>query len=86
MFLYSTFRSVGPELLHQAFLRAFSDYQVKMELPFPDFEQMLRRRGYCPELSVGGIFPLPDRIPRIPSTSRRKRSFLPVAREIYSGY
>lgn len=55
MFLYSTLHSIGPELLHQAFLRAFSDYQVKMELSFPDFEQMLRRRGYCPALSVGAF-------------------------------
>lgn len=55
MLRYSAFHSTGPELLHQAFLRAFSDYQVKMDLPFPDFEQMLRRRGYCPELSVGAF-------------------------------
>lgn len=47
----------GTELgtIHQAFVEAFSDYQVKMDLPFWKFENMIKRRGFIPELSVGAF-------------------------------
>jgi ribosomal protein S18 acetylase RimI-like enzyme len=41
--------------LHTAFLEAFSDYQVQMNMPFSKFENMLHRRGYAADLSVGAL-------------------------------
>lgn len=43
------------EVLHNAFVDAFSDYQVKIELPLWKFQQMLQRRGYHPEISIGAF-------------------------------
>lgn len=43
------------EILHQAFIKAFSDYQVKVDLPLWKFEQMLQRRGYASEISMGAF-------------------------------
>ncbi len=34
---------------------AFFDYQVKIELPEWKFQQMLQRRGYYPEISIGAF-------------------------------
>jgi len=44
-------KNVEMETLHIAFVEAFSDYQVKIDLPFWKFHQMLKRRGFDPELS-----------------------------------
>ena len=43
------------ETIHIAFVEAFSDYQVKIDLPFWKFHQMLKRRGFHPELSIGAF-------------------------------
>lgn len=55
MILYRTLENVSSEDLHQAFLEAFSDYQVNMDLSFEKFEQMLQRRGYRSEISLGAF-------------------------------
>ena len=55
MILYRTLENVSKEELHHAFLEAFSDYQVKMDLSFEKFEQMLQRRGYRSEISLGAF-------------------------------
>jgi ribosomal protein S18 acetylase RimI-like enzyme len=52
---YETLNETSPEKLHKAFLEAFFDYQVKSELPFWKFEQMLQRRGYNSEISIGAF-------------------------------
>lgn len=39
--------------VHRAFLSAFSDYSVPLQLSKLDFLELLRRRGYVPELSCG---------------------------------
>lgn len=42
------------EQIHKSFLKAFSDYQVKMQLSLEEFSvHMLTRRGLCRELSFG---------------------------------
>ncbi|WP_285079899.1 GNAT family N-acetyltransferase [Paenibacillus sp. UMB7766-LJ446] len=46
---------ISMETLHQVFVDAFSDYQVKMDLPFWKFQQMLQRRGYHPGISMGAF-------------------------------
>ena len=55
MFNYKTLEDTNIEILHEAFLSAFSDYQVKMDLPFWKFQQMLQRRGYVSEISIGAF-------------------------------
>ena len=55
MFNYETLENTNIEILHEAFLSAFSDYQVKIDLPFWKFQQMLQRRGYVSEISIGAF-------------------------------
>lgn len=55
MYSYKMLDKISTETLHQAFVDAFSDYQVKMDLPFWKFQQMLQRRGYHPEISMGAF-------------------------------
>lgn len=55
MILYQSLEKTNHETLHKAFLEAFSDYQVKIDLPFWKFEQMLQRKGFHPEMSIGAF-------------------------------
>ncbi|NEZ73856.1 GNAT family N-acetyltransferase [Clostridium botulinum] len=55
MFIYDTLENIGIETLHETFLNAFSDYQVKMDLPLFKFQHMLQRRGYVPKVSIGAF-------------------------------
>ena len=55
MLAYRTLNNVSIETLHEAFQNAFSDYQVEMNLPIETFKQMLQRRGYAPEISIGSF-------------------------------
>jgi len=55
MFRYKTLDNTNIEILHKVFVDAFSDYQVKMDLPIWKFEQMLQRRGYVAEMSIGAF-------------------------------
>ncbi len=55
MFIYKTLDDVAVPILHEAFVNAFSDYQVKMDLPLWKFEIMLKRRGFVPEISMGAF-------------------------------
>ncbi len=52
---FKTLRKVQLEKIHEAFVDAFSDYQVKMDLPFSKFHHMMNRRGFSPELSLGAF-------------------------------
>jgi len=55
MLAYRTLNNVSIETLHEAFQNAFSDYQVEMNLSIETFKQMLQRRGYAPEISIGAF-------------------------------
>ncbi|QZY56448.1 GNAT family N-acetyltransferase [Crassaminicella profunda] len=55
MFTYKTLENTNIEILHQTFVSAFSDYQVKIELPLWKFQQMLQRRGYVSCFSIGAF-------------------------------
>lgn len=55
MFKFKTLEDTKIEALHQTFVDAFSDYQVKIDLPFWKFEEMLQRRGYVSEISMGAF-------------------------------
>ncbi len=55
MIQYKTLENTGIEVLREAFKDAFSDYQVKFDLPMWKFGAMLQRRGYAPGISVGAF-------------------------------
>lgn len=55
MLEYRTLENTPMPILYEAFLRAFADYQVPIDLSFTKFEYMLVRRGFVPELSVGAF-------------------------------
>lgn len=55
MIEYRTLEGICMETLCSSFVRAFSDYQIKMEMPVSKLELMLKRRGYAPELSMGAF-------------------------------
>ncbi len=55
MINYSLLDSTYIEILHKAFVNAFSDYQVKIDLPFWKFRNMILRRGYNPQISMGAF-------------------------------
>lgn len=55
MFCYRALDKISIETLHKTFLDAFFDYQVNIALPLWKFEQMLQRRGYVSQLSIGAF-------------------------------
>lgn len=55
MYTYKILDNTELSIIHQAFVEAFSDYQVKMDLPFSKFENMIKRRGFIPKLSIGAF-------------------------------
>lgn len=55
MLEYRTLNKTSMETLHKAFLDAFSDYQVEMDLSIEKLKQTLQRRGYVPEISIGAF-------------------------------
>lgn len=55
MYEFRKLDQVSLEVLHNAFVEAFSDYQVRIDLPYWKFEQMMKRRGFVPEKSLGAF-------------------------------
>lgn len=55
MFIYNTLENMSIEKLQKTFVEAFSDYEVKLDLPLLKFQQMLQRRGYDSKLSIGAL-------------------------------
>lgn len=50
---YNTLENTSIDILHKAFILAFSDYQVDLDLSLSKFENMLLRRGYDSKISIG---------------------------------
>lgn len=55
MFTYKTLENTRIQILNEAFVNAFSDYEIKIDLPLWKFQQLLQRRNYVPELSIGAF-------------------------------
>lgn len=53
MIHYQTLEKIPVETLYQTFLEAFSDYAVQFQLSLEEYKNMLKRRGFTPEVSVG---------------------------------
>ncbi len=52
---YRSLTDTTTKCMHEAFLQAFSDYQVPMNLSLETFERKLKRNGFKPELSAGAF-------------------------------
>lgn len=50
---YKTLEDVSLETLYNSFKEAFSDYQIDMNMSIIKFDQMITRKGFDPEASVG---------------------------------
>lgn len=55
MIYFKTLDNISIDAIHKTFQEAFSDYQVKIDLPLWKFQQMLLRRGYHPAISIGAF-------------------------------
>jgi ribosomal protein S18 acetylase RimI-like enzyme len=55
MIEYQTLDRTPFEVLHAAWIQAFSDYQVTIEMPLWKLQQMTTRRGYSPAISMGAF-------------------------------
>jgi ribosomal protein S18 acetylase RimI-like enzyme len=55
MIEYKTLEGIDIEILHKAFLNAFKDYQVNMEIPLFKFNELLISRGFNSEISMGAF-------------------------------
>ena len=56
MIQYKTLENTEWSTIYNAFLNAFSDYQVSMNMSLQSFEELLKRRGYKPEFSIAAFF------------------------------
>lgn len=52
---YESLEILELKTLHKVFLNAFSDYQVKLELPILKFQKMIKRSGYNEKASIGAF-------------------------------
>lgn len=52
---YKTLENTDLHLIHQAFLEAFSDYDVPMALSFEDFESKMKCNGLALDASLGAF-------------------------------
>ncbi|WP_208643798.1 GNAT family N-acetyltransferase [Paenibacillus barcinonensis] len=80
---YCTLEQTDLHSLHLAFIEAFSDYQVKMDISFPDFERMMLRRGLVPAFSVGAFDG--DQLIGFSLTGLRVLEGIPTAYDIATG-
>lgn len=55
MLHYESLIHAEKEAIYEAFLKAFSDYPVRMDMSFAQFEKILKRKGFDPNLSVGAF-------------------------------
>lgn len=55
MIVLKTLEDIDTGMLHETFVSVFSDYQIKIDLPFWKFQQMLQRRGFVPDISMGAF-------------------------------
>lgn len=52
---YRSLTNTTTKCIHEAFLQAFSDYQVPMNMSLETFERKLKRNGFKPEVSAGAF-------------------------------
>lgn len=55
MYSYKTLENIELKIIYNTFIEAFSDYQVKLDLSFENFKNMMVRRGLNLEFSMGAF-------------------------------
>jgi ribosomal protein S18 acetylase RimI-like enzyme len=55
MYIYSTLENTSIQTLFLAFLEAFEDFPSTKNVSIESFQNMLQRRGYIPEISLGAF-------------------------------
>lgn len=55
MVYFKVLDNTSIEIIYKTFLQAFCDYQVEIELPFWKFQQMIKRRGFEAQISIGAF-------------------------------
>lgn len=55
MYFYKNLENIELEVIYNTFLKAFSDYQVKFDISFYNFQMMMKRRGLNLEVSMGAF-------------------------------
>ena len=53
MYSYKTLENIELEVIYNTFVEAFSDYQVKFDISFYNFQIMMKRKGLNLEFSMG---------------------------------
>lgn len=53
MYSYKTLENIELEVIYNTFVEAFSDYQVKFDINFDNFQIMMKRRGLNLDFSMG---------------------------------
>lgn len=55
MYSYKTLENIELEVIYNTFIEAFSDYQVKFDISFYNFQMMMKRRGLNLKFSMGAF-------------------------------
>lgn len=55
MYSYKSLKGIKLEVIYASFIEAFSDYQVKLDLSYENFKNMMVRRGLDLEFSMGAF-------------------------------
>jgi ribosomal protein S18 acetylase RimI-like enzyme len=55
MYIYSTLENTSVQTLYLAYLQAFEDFPSTKNVSIETFQNMLQRRGYIPEISLGAF-------------------------------
>lgn len=56
MITYNTLENTSIEELHNTFKAAFSDYEIKIDIPISKLHQRLKSTGYIAESSIGAYY------------------------------
>lgn len=55
MYSYKTLKNIELKVIYNTFIEAFSDYQVKFDISFDNFQIMMKRRGLNLDFSMGAF-------------------------------
>lgn len=55
MYSYKTLENIELKVIYNTFIEAFSDYQVKFDISFYNFQMMMKRRGLNLKFSMGAF-------------------------------
>ena len=83
MIVYSVLADIPVSVLYEAFVSSFSDYQVRLDLPFEHFQRNMVRNGYDANISVGAF--LDSNLVGFIMNAKRVYDGVPVAYDMGTG-